>query len=198
MPNLQSQRDYAMALLEASTYHPHLLDTNVASQQAQTLAQYVTLNPADVDALDALGDLLIRADQVAHGYENYRKLHTQQPGREHTAVMMANVCLTHGQFERAAELWEAIVEQHDPVAIYRTKLCEAYQGLGRWRDLKRVAQVGTEKFPTTDSFWRYLATASAVLGDSATASKSLDQLIQIRPEHEQAIRAWFDGLTRDR
>lgn len=171
---LDGDRDLAIGLLEASLYHRSKITPKALESMILPLQKSIARTPQDIEAQEALGDLLLRFGR-RDAIDYFRAVLQRRPQREHSMVQLASRHLRAQDNDAAVQAWQTICQQHPTMPAYKVRLASALGQAGRWQDVYEVAKKGTSDFETRREFWQLLAESCSELGkdDEARAALSV-------------------------
>ena len=190
----ESARNRAIALLHAATYHAQRVTPFHLQDSMLPLERWISLHPDDVEAREALGDLLMRSGRHKRAADQFRAVLARHPNREHAVVRLASLATTAGAYEAAAGYWEQAVSINPWLPGYSVGLATSYAQSGRWASAANVIDKALDRFPLRPDLRRLRVQLDLREGNRTAAEAGLRTLVRLQPDQREQLEGWFKQL----
>jgi tetratricopeptide (TPR) repeat protein len=190
---VERARDAAVALIQASLYHPRRIMPFHYESLLDPLRQAVIRDPGDVEALETLAEFQARLGNPREATALYRQALDKRPGREHSLVMLARLLAETGTPTEAVDAWQRAVEINPWMVRCLVELGRAYARDAQWSACRRLVETGLTRFADSVELRQLLIECQLRAGESTAAAAELRTLLELRPAESDAIQQWFDS-----
>lgn len=158
-----------------------------ARQKAITLLRQIAEDlPGDMEALYALGDLLVRDEQLEDAIRVYEKIERLQPADLQVKQRLARTFLAMDDQDRAIAILQGLTEEDSSPPNIHYYLAELYLQSGDIPNAALHFRAAAEASTGDPTPWLKLAALQAELGDNE-AIATLDEALAALPENPKLL-----------
>ncbi|MEM6795326.1 MAG: tetratricopeptide repeat protein, partial [Acidobacteriota bacterium] len=171
-----------------------LLELEGKPQEALAAVRAIARSRPSTDSLRELGSLELRLGEIDAARATLLELLEGNPDSYAGQALLAELELTHGQADRASQLWETLAERSPSFAnLSNWALANMLQG--RYRDAEARLERAVELAPQSASAWINLADARQLAGRSGEAASLYARALQLAEEDPEPD-SWRQLIVR--
>jgi len=155
-------------------------------QAAELFDKAVKAQPNNVEALQALGEVLVKLGQSERAIEALEKALAMKPGEAKTHANLGWAFRDKGRHVEAAEALSTAVQLDPKSPLYHSDLGVALARLNRQKEAQREYLRAIELDPTSVNAHYNLANLLARTGNLPEAAREYHEVTKIQPDHPHA------------